>query len=318
MGSILVDDIECGPDDTDAGGSSGEAVFGSFDTDHEVALMRVSKRDGTWIYADEVTAILRMEARALSWVGADDKERTARWWQIALRTPSRGRKILAGHHAVIALFPYSLANVVAPRFKRGSKKGPADPRRADVGRQRFSDEGQLHAWIEALPNDYWETGNHLVAAAPRPRPIDAGTRRTRTARGRDRPRLVFGLAPEHLDGTVQELLNDARTQRWLALARDNRLRFAYSKAPVFLSSRLTENVKDAAELTILVAIHQALAGPSDDSPAWFGRPVLDQVEHRLTEHLNNHNRREAPRSRRERADLRASDAGDFLDEADEA
>jgi len=317
MGSILIDDIERGRDDT-GGGSSVEAVFGSFDTDHEVALMRIDKRDGIWVYAEEVTTILRMEARALSWIDADDKERTARWWQIALRTLSRGRKIVAGHHAVIALFPYSLANVVTPRFKRGSKKGPGDPRRADAGRRRFSDEGQLYAWIESLPNDYWETGNHLVAAAPRPRLFDAAVRKPPAPRSSDRPRLVFGLVPDDLDGTVQELFNDARTQRLLALARSNRLRFAYSRARVFLPSRLTESVKDAAELTMLVAILQALAGPSDNSLVWFGRPVLDQVDHRLTDHLNNANRRETPKVRRERADLRASDAAGFSDEAAEA
>jgi hypothetical protein len=54
---------------------------------------------------------------------------------------------------------------------------------------------------------------------------------------------------------------------------------------------LFDETKEAAPELIMLAIHQALAGPREFSKEWQGQPVWKLVERLYCSHLNNRNRK---------------------------
>lgn len=299
-------------------------LFGSLKNDRVALLMRVVFRDGEWRFRDEVPAVNRCETRSESWHDLHSRPQTARWYRETVRVSTRQRSIVRGSALVLALYPYSTAQVDVALFKRGSKKGSWD--RPDASKLRFEHEANFLTWLESHEWDYWEKGNYLVAGVGRPTPMQDLRSQQRRPRATDPYRLIFGLCETNFEALTRDLADSDRSREVLEKVTHDKLKFWFRTASKKMTKipKLSQEIKDQGKHLWELSIKLALAGPVSESESWFGRPVLDLAEMIFSNILNNHNRahntirgREEPLMfQNELADRRAKDRSDgFEDDA---
>ena len=190
-----------------------------------------------------------------------------------------------GDTLVVTEHPYGNGWVEATRFKPGL-------RRAADERQPPSKDSleEAIASLQALPHDPWESGRMLTAAPGVPEVVLQGE--TLRAYGRG-ARWVFGVCGP-VESIVDELVGSARAAELVRSTERGRLVICWPSGRAGhppLSSRLVPELGEEASEIMLLAVRQALAGPTDPDPeAWRGKPVLDLVEFIFRDHLSNRNR----------------------------
>jgi hypothetical protein len=292
--------------------------FGSLDNDRVALLMRVEFRDGEWRFRDEVPAVNRRETRSETWYDLSSQPQMARWFRETVRVPTTQRSIARGSALVLALYPYSAAQVDVALFKRGSKKGSWD--RPDASKLRFQHEADFLTWTESHEWDYWEKGNYLVAGVGRPTPLQDLRSHQRRPRATDPYRLVFGLCEKNFEALARELADSDRSRELLEKINQDKLKFWFQPASGKMAKipKLSDEIKDQGKHLWELSIKLALAGPVSASDSWFGRPVLDLAQTICSTFLNNHNRSLNTIRRREKplgspdelADRQAKDRSD--------
>ena len=175
-----------------------------------------------------------------------------------------------GDQLVLAEHPYGNGWVHHAPFKRGSKKGALD--RPDNVIPNFSSNDEAIIWVEQQKYDLWEKGNDLIAGISKPEKPSSPSGTYRNVQ--KNALFVFGVCTDFHDfekrlwncQTVSQLLHETKIgtiRFWPPKAR-----FKNGEVP-----RLTDEVRDDANVFMSLAIRQALAGPHKDSEKWYGQPV---------------------------------------------
>jgi hypothetical protein len=144
-------------------------------------------------------------------------------------------------------------------------------------------ESQLEA---AQVYDPWEKGQHYVAGISYPRGylqlLLSNPRNTEID-------YVIGVCP-NFKAIRDELRMSSEVERLLEMTRKGTIAFWKRGAPE-QRPHLYDETKDAAPELMMLAVHQALAGPREFSKEWQGQLVWKLVEYLYCDHLNNRNRK---------------------------
>jgi hypothetical protein len=278
--------------------------FGSETADFPVKIMPIFFDEGKLVFADcEIDAISCIEAAHVNWIDMDGRHRESSWWYESVRIP-KDTGISAGDELVVSLFPWSGLQVSVSRFRSVLPMETLGCTGRgflwDFRESFFQNESELITSFFAGEWDFFGEPDSLVAVVRQPIPFQelfqVGERQ---ARSKDRPRLIYGAVPR--PGTTETfskiLLEDASVFEMRDLAAKGKLSFAFPSAPSGLT--LSHEVRDLVDGLLLILVRMVLAGPSDKSEKWFGKPVsllLGQVFRAV---LNNLNRQEVSRKKKE-------------------
>lgn len=256
----------------------------------------VAHAGGELVFGREEALFVAMQLRT---VLLHDEQPLA-FWRMEAKVPTADRTAGVGEHLVVSEAPYENGWVSIARFKRGLKRARGE--RLHLG---AADLAGAQREIEQLETDPWETGNYLTAGL---NPPCAKTLRAPLRSYGQNAQWVLGVCADFAAHAAQ-LANSERARRLLDDAVGLRLRVvrpSASRMPVVV--RLHPRACETAGETLLLSIHQALAGPHEVTlglravprkDAWEGRPVMDLVDRLFRDHLYNQTRTHVRRERRE-------------------
>jgi hypothetical protein len=265
-----------------AAGANDATEIGSFPVYSQMSATRVVERGGELVYAEEIPITGGWMARPIG------RHVLARF---EIKSPARADSpIKNGHHAVLALYPYSLRWCQSAPFKPPRNESRAvlsgDPSALELASAALE-------YVSGLSCDFWETRRYRTAGffgGPAPHSW-SGQNETHSA-----ARHVLGVC-EDADEARRQLFADPRTQKLLEDTRKGRLRIGVPGAGIVPY----DEVADEAPELLILAIVQALAGPhSESKPSVAGsRSVFRKVDRIYRDLLNARNRSVGGRRRRE-------------------
>lgn len=255
--------------------------IGGYAAPRPLTATRISLDGSRLIYLEEVP-ISHAAKRRVEEYGQGQR---ARWTRLEFKTDSRNSPIKPGEYLVVAEHPYANGWVQTVPFKRPSKKGPDE--RPDQTVATYPSQSEFIAWVEAQTHDYWETGNYLTAGISEPDIALLGGKQPRN----NFLSLIYayGLCANPKEH-AELLYASPEAQQLLQMTWDNTIRFWFPRAKLGSRPKLKEETISAAEELLWLSIHQALAGPHEESENWAGRPVMDKVDDIYRGHLSNMNR----------------------------
>ncbi len=277
-----------------------EALFGTgqvggLAVQDTTTAMCVERMNDQLLFTREVEIHVATRSRTIT-LGASSAELSWRRWEVKTAATPELRK---GVYLLLAEHPWGGGWFqdlpMRPRTRKSkgllSAQLGIDPSLDAVVRE-----------IEALDYDPFETNRNVLTASQTLRSSDS-------IRARDpdraKARHVFGLSLEPPKALMTQLFETPKVQELLRLTKANRINYSFlgqieePKPPPPLAPMVIE---DRGTL-MTFALGQALAGPPDDeghpSGEWLGRPVVQLAEHIYKNHLNNANRREYERTKKE-------------------
>jgi hypothetical protein len=154
----------------------------------------------------------------------------------------------------------------------------------DVADRKFSTLDEALQWLESHPYDYWETRSQRMTAAI-PQPDLAYQPNSRSKRSWTDRAMMLGVCAnlpraykEVMESSKGRDLIDATNRGSLIIHKPN-----VGDIPVRELARgsIRDELHDRYDLLHL-AVMQTLAGPHDDVVRWFGRPLVDKLNHIYT------------------------------------
>jgi hypothetical protein len=221
--------------------------------------------------------------------------RESRRWRLEILVDARNSDpIQPPHQVVVAQTPYGNGWVQSTSLKKYTKKS-LEKEEIDSKVPELDDPDDLESNLEdAQVYDPWEKGQYYVAGISYPR----GYLQLLSSNPRNAEiDYVIGVCPD-FKATRDELIMSADVERLLEMTRKGTIAFWRHGAPE-QRPRLDDETKDAAPELMMLSVHQALAGPREFSKEWQGQPVWKLVEHLYCNHLNNSNRKNGRRPRKE-------------------
>jgi hypothetical protein len=278
--------------------------FGSESADIAIKIMPICQDEGKLVFGDcEIDAVSCIEGAHVNWIDIDGRHRESSWWYESVRIP-RNRGISEGDELIVSLFPWSGLQVSVSRFQSIAAMEPhsfsGNRFLLDSSEVFFQNESELITSFFADDLRFFGDSDSLIAVVRQPilfhGLFQVGDRQPRA---KDRPRLVYGVVrrPENVESVSMALFEDSAVLEMRHLASKGKLSFAFPSAPSGLT--LSYEVRDLVEGLLLILVRMVLAGPSDKSEKWFGKPVsllLGQVFRAV---LNNLNRQEVSRKKKE-------------------
>jgi hypothetical protein len=190
------------------------------------------------------------------------------------------------HQVVVAQTPYGNGWVQPTALKKYTKKA-LEKDEIDSNLPEFDDLDDVESNLEAAQAyDPWEKGQFYVAGISYPRgylELLAGNPRNAEID------YVLGICPD-FEAARNELRMSAEVEDLLEKTRRGTIAFWKQGAPE-QKPRLYEETKEAAPGLMMLAVHQALAGPREFSQKWHGEPAWKLVDRLYCNHLNNLNRK---------------------------
>lgn len=237
-----------------------------------VQLTRIRRgTDRNIHFGPDEPAELHWAEHAEKWLDQQGKEHTARWYRHEVFV-ERGDPIEAGDTMMVCRFPLSRLQFDRVSFKRGSKKSTAQ--RPNLENTRFASEPDMKAWIDDLPNDYWEKGNRVVAGLSHTRKSFGGTPRMQR---RSESGYAYAVTSEPIDHLVEELVHasrellqwtEKRTLRAVPLAAARRGK----------TIQIDDELQAEGTSLLYLAACMALCGPQQPGISWRGEPVIRAVD----------------------------------------
>ena len=219
--------------------------------------------------------------------------RESRRWRLEILVDARNSdSIQPSHQVVVAQTPYGNGWVQATALKKYTKKTLENEEMASK-LPELDDLDDFESKLEgAQVYDPWEKGQYYVAGISYPRgylQLLLGNPRNAEID------YVIGVCPD-FKATRDELIMSAEVEHLLEMTRKGTIAFWKRGAPE-QRPHLYDETKEAAPELMMLAVHQALAGPQEFSEEWHGQPVWKLVERLYCNHLNNRNRKNsrAPR-----------------------
>jgi len=253
----------------------------------EASIMRVRSEPaapGGYVFDQEVP---------IEWFGAirrgfEHGGKFYGWWRLEVKVTPRKTPIEADDCFVCAEEPYSSYwagwSCFRPPNRRGDSRLPLEP---------FKSEQAAAKWLDAAGEDYWESGAFLTAGILTE---EFGISQHMAASTvRRSARYTLGVCPAVKGGksafkaAFDSLWNSDEVRSLLDQTRRRTIAFTWfgNDVPV----KISPEVADEGQTVMMTAIHQALAGPADDSEELIGKPVFTLVNRIYRDHLNNLNRR---------------------------
>lgn len=213
--------------------------------------------------------------------------RESRRWRLEILVDAKNSDpIQPPHQVVVAQTPYGNGWVQATALKKYTKKA-LEKEEIESKLPELEDLDDVESKFEAAQvYDPWEKGQYYVAGISYPRGylqlLLSNPRNTEVD-------YVIGVCPD-FKATRDELRMSSDVERLLEMTRNGTIAFWKRGAPE-QRPHLYEETKDSAPELMMLAVHQALAGPREFSEKWQGQPVWKLVEYLYCDHLNNCNRK---------------------------
>jgi hypothetical protein len=238
-------------------------------------------------FEGETQVKVRMEERLWRYRVRTGGQGKSRRWRLEILVDARNSdSIEPSHQVVVAQIPYGNGWVQATAFKKYSKK-TFEKEEIESRLPELDDLDDVESKLEAAQvYDPWEKGQYYVAGISYPR----GYLQLLLSNPRNAEiDYVIGVCPD-FKATRDELRMSAEVERLLENTRRGTIAFWKRGAPE-QRPHLYDETKEAAPGLLMLAVHQALAGPPEFSEEWQGQPVWKLVNRLYCNHLNNRNRK---------------------------
>ena len=239
-------------------------------------------------FEGETQVKVRMEERLWRYrVKRTGGQGKSRRWRLEILVDARNPdSIQPSHQVVVAQIPYGNGWVQPAAFKKYTKK-TFEKEEIESKLPELDDLDDIESKLEAAQvYDPWERGQYYVAGISYPR----GYLQLLLSNPRNAEiDYVIGVCPD-FKATRDELRMSAEVERLLEKTRQGTIAFWKRGAPE-QRPRLYDETKEAAPGLLMLAVHQALAGPREFSEEWRGQPVWKLVNRLYCNHLNNRNRK---------------------------
>lgn len=273
----------------------GTGQVGGLAMQDTTSAMCVERINGQILYTKEIDIQVATRSRTIT-LGSCSTELSWRRWEVKTAVTAEVRK---GAYLLLAEHPWGGGWFQALPLRPRTRK-PKGLLPTELGTEATLD-AVLRA-VETLGYDPFET-NHQVLTASQ----TLHNASVLDARGpvRKDARHVFGLCFEPQADLVERLFETQKVQDLLRLTQENRIHYSFmgqTKDPKPAPPLARAVIEDSTNY-MAVALGQALAGPPDDqghpSSEWLGKSVTQLAEHIYKNHLNNANRREYERKKKE-------------------
>ena len=244
-----------------------------------VDLTRVSKRDGEWIFSDEIAADVYAYRRSIETAAGE-----VSFWRLEVlvegpREVTASKAMRLGDMVSVAEFPWSSSWVA-----RAALKGPNDEGKTRVGEQWGASLDAVIAGIDELSVDPFLTDKRYLVAGFTDPGIAIDSESTREQRGVGR--YVFGVCRE-FEEAVADLMSDAELLHCIDAAVAGRL---IDKSVKGGGNLVPEGARDrdAIHAVMALAIQQAFAGPARarDLAVFLCQPMRRLAKQIFIEHLS--------------------------------